>query len=70
MVVWTLRSGGAALVSAGAVGPLIPSLRSAGWADASVPPGHATWRESDITPLLLQDLMTSPSSADGSLAPG
>ena len=57
-------------VSAAAGGPLVPSLRSAGWADASAHPRHATWRESDITPLLLQDLMTSPSSADGSLGPG
>gem|GEM_PF-6356468 len=67
MLVWTLRSGAAALVSAAAGGPLVPSLRSAGWSDASAHPRHATWRESDITPLLLQDLMTSPSSDDGSL---
>jgi hypothetical protein len=45
---------------------VVSSLRSAGWADASVHPRHATWRESDITHLLLQDLMTSPSSDDGS----
>jgi hypothetical protein len=46
---------------------VVSSLRSAGWADASAHPRHATWRESDITHLLLQDLMTSPSFGDGSL---
>ena len=54
-------------VSAAAGGPVVSSLRSAGWADASAHPRHATWRESDITHLLLQGLMTSPSSDDGSL---
>ena len=45
------------------------SLRSEGWAASSAPPGLATMRESDITPLLLQDLMTSPYSADSSSGP-